>query len=102
MLDLDPRDHDSRDDGRPSHTPSRGGRGSSGEHDRDHDWKQPDARIRDRDDGCDRLALMRALNPRTSNYRWIGCRGRSEHRRMERLVPLLLRKSSPMRASSPV
>jgi hypothetical protein len=51
MLDLDPRDYDSRDEERQANTPSRGGRGSSGDHDRDHDWRQPDARTRDRDDG---------------------------------------------------
>jgi hypothetical protein len=51
MLDLDPRDFDSRDEERHANTPSRGGRGSSGDHDRDHDWRQSDARTRDRDDG---------------------------------------------------
>ena len=51
MLDLDPRDYDSRDEERHTNTPSRGGRDSSGDHDRDHDWRQPDARTRDRDDG---------------------------------------------------
>jgi hypothetical protein len=51
MLDLDPRDYDSRDEKRHANTPSRGARGSSGDHDRDHDWRQPDARTRDRDDG---------------------------------------------------
>ena len=54
MLDLDPRDYDSRDEERHANTPSRGGRGSSGDHDRDHDWRQPDARTRDRDDGDER------------------------------------------------
>ena len=49
MLDFDPRDYDSRDDERHSHTPSRGGRGSSGDNERDHDWRQPDTRMRDRD-----------------------------------------------------
>ena len=52
MLDLDPREFDSRDDERHSQTPS--GRGSSVDHDRDHDWSQPDARTRDRDDGDER------------------------------------------------
>jgi hypothetical protein len=51
MLDLDPRDYDSRDEERHANTPSRGGRGSSGDHDRDHDWRQPDTRTRDGDDG---------------------------------------------------
>ena len=54
MLDLDPRDYDSRDEERHANTPSRGGRGSSGDHDRDHDWRQPDVRTRDRDDGDER------------------------------------------------
>ena len=54
MLNLDPRDYDSRDEERHANTPSRGGRGSSGDHDRDHDWRQPDARTRDRDDGDER------------------------------------------------
>jgi hypothetical protein len=54
MLDLDPRDYDSRDEERHANTPSRGGRGSSGDHDRDHDWRQPDARTGDRDDGDER------------------------------------------------
>jgi hypothetical protein len=54
MLDLDPRDYDSRDEERHTNTPSRGGRGSSGDHDRDHDWRLPDARARDRDDGDER------------------------------------------------
>ena len=40
MLDLDRRDYDSRDEERHANTPSRGGRGSSGNHDRDHDWRQ--------------------------------------------------------------
>jgi DNA-binding MarR family transcriptional regulator len=53
-MDFDPRDFDSRDDERHSHEPSRGSRGSSGDHDRDHDWRQPDARMRDRDDGDER------------------------------------------------
>jgi hypothetical protein len=53
MLDLDPRDYDSRDEERHANAPSRG-RGSSGLHDRDHDWRQPDARTRDRDDGDER------------------------------------------------
>ena len=51
MLDFDPRDYDSRDEERHANTPSRGSRGSSGDHDRDHDWRQPDTRPRDRDDG---------------------------------------------------
>jgi hypothetical protein len=54
MLDLDPRDFDSRDDERHSNARSRGGRGSSGDHERDHDWTQPDTRMRDRDDGDER------------------------------------------------
>ena len=54
MLDLDPRDYDSRDEERHANTPSRRGRGTSGDHDRDHDWRQPDARTRDRDDGDER------------------------------------------------
>lgn len=41
MLDLDPRDYDSRDEERHTNTPSRGGRGSCGLHDRDHDWRTP-------------------------------------------------------------
>jgi hypothetical protein len=49
-MDFDPRDYDSRDEERHSDTPSRGGR-DSGDHDGDHDWRQPDARTRDRDDG---------------------------------------------------
>jgi hypothetical protein len=39
MLDLDPRDYDSRDDKQHSERPSRDGRDSSGDHDRDHDWR---------------------------------------------------------------
>jgi DNA-binding PadR family transcriptional regulator len=54
MLDLDPRDYDSRDEERHANTPSRGGRGGSGDNDRDHDWRQPDALTRDRDDGDER------------------------------------------------
>jgi hypothetical protein len=54
MLDRDPRDFDSRDDERHSQTPRRGGRGSSGDHERDHDARQPDTRTRDRDDGDER------------------------------------------------
>jgi integrase-like protein len=54
MLDLDPRDYDSRDEERHAKTPSRQGRGSSGDHDRDHDWRHPDTRPRDRDDGDER------------------------------------------------
>lgn len=54
MLDFDPRDYDSRDDERHSHMPSRGGRCSSGDHERAHDWRQPDTRTRDRDDGDER------------------------------------------------
>ena len=54
MLDFDPRDYDSRDEERHANTPSRGGRGSSGDHDRDHDWRQLDGRTRDRDDGDER------------------------------------------------
>lgn len=50
MLDLDPRDYDSRDEERHSHTPSRGGRSTGVDDDRDHDLRQPDARTRDRDD----------------------------------------------------
>jgi hypothetical protein len=45
-MDFDPRDYDSRDDERHSHTPSRGGRCTSGDHERDHDWRQPDTRTR--------------------------------------------------------
>jgi hypothetical protein len=36
MLDFDARDYESRDDERHSRTPSRGGRDSSGDHERDH------------------------------------------------------------------
>ena len=50
MLDLDPRDYDSQDEVRHANTPGRGARGSSGDHNRDQDWRQPDARTRDRDD----------------------------------------------------
>jgi hypothetical protein len=46
-MDFDPRDFDSRDDERHSHTPSRGDRNSSV--DRDDDWRQPEARTRDGD-----------------------------------------------------
>jgi hypothetical protein len=60
MLDLDPRDYDSRDEERHANTPSRGGRGSSGDHDRDHDWSQPDARTRDRDNGVCRTGITRS------------------------------------------
>jgi hypothetical protein len=54
MLDLDPRDYDSRDEERHANTPSRRARGSSGDHDRDHDCRQLDGRTRDRDDGDER------------------------------------------------
>ena len=63
MLDLDPRDYDSRDEERHANTPSRGGRGSSGDHDRDHDWRQPDVRTRDRDDGDERSLGRGAREP---------------------------------------
>ena len=59
MLDLDPRDEE-----RHANTPSRGGRGSSGDHDRDHDWRQPDARTRDRDDGDERSLAPSRTHPR--------------------------------------
>jgi len=49
-MDFDPRDCDSGDDERHTRTPSRGGRSGSGGQDRDHDWRQPDAPARDRDD----------------------------------------------------
>jgi hypothetical protein len=49
MIDLDPRDYDSRDEERHANTPNRGGRGGSGNHDRDHDWSQPGTRTRGRD-----------------------------------------------------
>jgi hypothetical protein len=64
MLDLDPHDYDSRDEERHANTPSRGGRGSSGNHDRDHDWRQPDTGTRDRDDGDERSLGRGAGNDR--------------------------------------
>jgi hypothetical protein len=48
MLDFDPRDYDSRDDERHANTLHRGGRGSSGDRDRDDDWTRHGARARDR------------------------------------------------------
>src|SRR5262245_30041881 len=50
-MDFDPRDYDSRDDERHSHTPSRGDRTGSSDRDRDGDLSQPGMRTRDRDDG---------------------------------------------------
>lgn len=47
MLDFDPRDYDSRDEERHANTPNSGGRGGSGNHDRDHDWSQPGTVTRD-------------------------------------------------------
>jgi DNA-binding PadR family transcriptional regulator len=50
MIDFDPRDHDSRPDERLDIERGRGGRGASDGHDRDDNWRQPDARVRDQDD----------------------------------------------------
>jgi len=50
-MDFDPRDYDSRDDERHSHTPSRRDRTGSSDRDRDDDLSQPGTRTRDRDDG---------------------------------------------------
>jgi len=50
MFDFDPRDYDSRDDERHGSTPNRGNRGASDDRDRDDDWRQPEVRVRDRDD----------------------------------------------------
>lgn len=49
MFDLDPRDHDSRDDARHQTTQNRGSRGGSDDRERDDDWSQPQMRPRDRD-----------------------------------------------------
>lgn len=49
-MDFDPRDHDSRSDNRFEIERGRGSRGASSDHDRDDDWRQPDARVRDQDD----------------------------------------------------
>jgi hypothetical protein len=50
MFDFDPRDYDSRDDGRHGNTPNRGNRDTSDDRSRDDDWSQPAFRPRDRDD----------------------------------------------------
>jgi hypothetical protein len=50
VFDLDPRDFDSRDDGRHESTPNRGNRGASDDRDRDDDWRHLDCRPRGRDD----------------------------------------------------
>jgi hypothetical protein len=60
-MDFDPRDNDDardrhRNDERNEIEPSRGRRGSSDTDDRDNDWRQPDLRLRDRDDDARTLA----------------------------------------------
>ena len=49
-MDFDPRDYDSRDDERNVNRFRGGSRDSSGDRDRDDDWRQPDVQTRDRDD----------------------------------------------------
>jgi hypothetical protein len=80
MLDLDPRDYDSRDEERHANTPRRGGRGGSGDNDRDHDWRQPDARTRDRDDGDERPVGRGPGNDRQGSYRHGGNRDQDPRR----------------------
>ena len=80
MFDLDPRDFDSRDDGRHESTPNRGNRGASDDRDRDDDWRQLDCRPRDRDDedartlgrgpGNDRHASDELGRDRRNDVRW--------------------------------
>jgi DNA-binding PadR family transcriptional regulator len=50
-MDFDPRDYDTRDDERGVNTPSQGARGASDDRDREDHWRQPDARLRDHDEG---------------------------------------------------
>jgi hypothetical protein len=50
-MDFDPRDYDSPDDERGADTPSQGARNASDDRDGDHHRTQPDARLRDHDDG---------------------------------------------------
>lgn len=57
-MDFDPCDYDSRDDERHANRPHRGGRGGSGDRDRDDDLTQHGARTRDRD-GDDARSLGR-------------------------------------------
>lgn len=83
------------DEERHANTPSRGARGSSGDHDGDHDWRQPDARTRDRDDddarslgrgpGNDREGSDGHGRDRDHDPRW-GDRDR-DHRERDREVP---------------
>jgi hypothetical protein len=50
-MDFDPRDYDTRDCEGGANTPSQGARGASDDRDRDDHWRQPDARVRDHDEG---------------------------------------------------
>ncbi len=67
MFDTDPRDYDSRDDERFGLERERASRGTSDDHDRDHDWRLPEIPHRDQDDDARELGRGPGNDSRNSH-----------------------------------